>query len=130
MRLIVALLAAFYALGGEQYALLQSWSVAGEGPGQLRDAHGIDVNRNGDVLVTDSRASRVTKYTPDGKFLSEIGDGPGSGQGQFRSPRDAAVSPVDGKIYVADGANLRILGQRQRPRRFSRAARAGSRPAR
>jgi len=108
MRLIAALLAAFCTLGGEQYTLLQSWSVAGGGPGQLRGAHGIAVNRNGDVIVTDSRTSRVIQCTPDGKFLCEIGDGPGSGPGQFRSPRDAAVNPVDGKIYVADGANFRI----------------------
>lgn len=107
MRLIAALLVASCAFAAEQYALVQSWSVYGEGPGQLRGAHGIAVDRNGDIIITDSKASRVMKFAPDGKFLHEIGAGPGSGPGQFKGPRDAAVSP-DGKIYVADGANFRI----------------------
>jgi DNA-binding beta-propeller fold protein YncE len=109
MRLIAALLVAACAVAAEQYTLLQSWTVTGEGPGKLRGAHGITVDRNGDVIITDSRASRVMRYAPDGKFLMEIGLGPGSGPGQFQAPRDAAVNPVDGKIYVADGANYRIL---------------------
>lgn len=89
------------------YRLLSSWGERGASPGQLQGAHGVGIDRDGNVIVTDSRAARVYRFTPEGKFLDEIGAGPGKGGGQFDMPRDARVSP-DGKIYVSDGANFRI----------------------
>ncbi|MCX5757458.1 MAG: NHL repeat-containing protein [Candidatus Hydrogenedentes bacterium] len=107
MKVLTIVLLAAVLLSAEDYKLAMSWGEKGDGPGQLRGAHGIAIDNSGDVIVVDSRSSHVYRYTPDGKFLGEIGLGPGDGNGQFKSPRDAAVR-VGGKIYVADGANNRI----------------------
>lgn len=92
---------------GQQYQPLRSWGETGDGPGQFRGAHGITIGSSDEVIVTDSRRSRVFRFTADGKLLGEIGRGPGSGDGQFDMPRDAAVNAA-GEIYVADGSNNRI----------------------
>lgn len=107
MKFFALLCLVLCASAAEQYVLVQTWTPVVDGPGRLSGAHGIAIDNNGDVIVTDSRASRVLRYTPTGKFLGEIGLGLGSGPGQFTAPRDAAVSP-DWKIYVADGTNCRI----------------------
>ncbi len=103
--LTVLLLAVWVAAGGD-YRLVSSWSVEGEGPGQLRGAHGITIDGNGDLIITGNKTHRVKRYTPAGGFLAEIGSGPGEGPGQFNGPRDAVC--WSGKIYVADGFNCRI----------------------
>lgn len=107
MKVLTLVLMAAVLLSAEDYKLAMSWGERGGGPGQLQGAHGIAIDNNGDVIVVDSRSSHVYRYTPTGKFLGEIGLGPGEGSGQFKSPRDAAVR-ANGKIYVADGANNRI----------------------
>ena len=89
------------------YRLLRTWGDQGDGPGQLRGAHGICLDLKGNVIVVDSPGSRVYRYSPEGRFLGEIGGGPGSQPGRFKAPRDARVDP-SGKIFVADGNNCRI----------------------
>lgn len=105
-----ALLFALAPVGAQQaetYRLLRSFGEAAGGPGQLRGAHGICMDADGNVLVIDSRLSRIFRYTPEGRYVGEIGEGPGSGPGQFQAPRDARVSRGR-QIYVADVGNHRI----------------------
>lgn len=92
---------------GQQYRPLRGWGETGDGPGQFRGAHGITIGSGGEVIITDSRRSRVFRFTAEGKLLGEVGRGRGSGDGQFDMPRDAAVNSA-GEIYVADGTNNRI----------------------
>ena len=107
MRVIATLLLFVSLAAAQQYKLVMSWGETGPGRGQLTGAHGIVIDKNDNVIVVDSRKSCVYRYTPTGTFLDEIGSGLGDGPGQFKMPRDAAISP-DWKIYVADGANNRI----------------------
>jgi DNA-binding beta-propeller fold protein YncE len=69
------------------------------------------------VYVTDSSVQRsqnhrVMVYDEEGKFLRQIGGGPGrsprgSGDGQFHFPTYLAVRS-DGRLFVADTMNFRI----------------------
>jgi sugar lactone lactonase YvrE len=56
--------------------------------------------------VADTGNNRVEKFTSGGAFITKWGS-LGSGNGQFRSPFDVAVSG-SGDVYVTDGQNGRI----------------------
>jgi hypothetical protein len=76
--------------------------------------HGIDVDSNGNVWVTDAvaaartpkgtRGHQVIKFSPDGKVLMTLGTPgvPGNGRYRFNAPSDVVVAD-NGDIFVADG---------------------------
>ena len=78
--------------------------------------HGIRVDRNGFLWITDGRArngigQQVFKFTRDGQLLMTLGKKGVSGDGPdtFNSPTDVAVAP-NGDIFVSDGhVNSRIV---------------------
>jgi DNA-binding beta-propeller fold protein YncE len=90
-----------------EYELIRSWLNPTGMPNPLEEAHSICFDKDGNVIVVDSIASRVHRFTPEGKWLSEIGFGPGSNPGQFSGPRDARVNSK-GDIFVSDANNYRI----------------------
>lgn len=89
------------------YRLVDSWGEKGDGPAQFTDPHSICFDKNGNLIITDSAAARIRRFTPEGKLLGTIGAGPGTGPGEFNGPRDAKLD-ADGNIFVADGNNHRI----------------------
>src|SRR6476659_1157046 len=105
------------------------------GAGLLLFPHGIFVDRDGNVWVTDgqddaprpqgtaantllgppqgaTRGNQVFKFSPDGKVLMTLGTrGGAAAPGYFYQPNDVLVAP-NGDIFVAEGhggANSRIL---------------------
>src|SRR5262245_16834329 len=81
--------------------------------------HGLYVDRDGNVWVTDGRGKsgkghQVFKFSPDGKVLMTLGKAgvTGDGPDTFNSPSDVLVAP-NGYIFVADGhggdTNARIV---------------------
>jgi DNA-binding beta-propeller fold protein YncE len=78
--------------------------------------HGIRVDRDGFLWITDGRArngigQQVFKFTRDGQLLMTLGKKGVSGDGpdRFNSPTDVAVAP-NGDIFVSDGhVNSRIV---------------------
>jgi len=77
--------------------------------------HGLDVDREGNVWVTeavataripkgDTRGHIVVKFSPAGKVLMKLGTGgqEGGGPDHFTSPSDVVVSP-GGDVFIADG---------------------------
>jgi streptogramin lyase len=84
------------------YKLLARWGEAGEGDGQFVDPHGIGLDKDGNVLVTDTAPGRVYRFSPEGKLLGHLGE-PGS----FKGPRDVRVD-ADGSILVLDGNEPRV----------------------
>jgi N-acyl-D-amino-acid deacylase len=78
--------------------------------------HGIRVDRNGFLWITDGRArngigQQVFKFTRDGQLVMTLGKKGVSGEGPdtFNSPTDVAVAP-NGDIFVSDGhVNSRIV---------------------
>jgi DNA-binding beta-propeller fold protein YncE len=90
------------------------------GRGQFIFPHGIHVDRDGNVWVTDGRAATaaelakfpdakgkghtVTKFSPDGRVLLQLGKpGVGArGPDTFLEPNDVITTP-GGDIFVSDG---------------------------
>jgi hypothetical protein len=89
------------------------------GAGMFVFPHGLHVDRDGNVWVTDGRGKgakghQVHKFSPDGKVLMTLGKAGVTGDGldTFNSPSDVLVAP-NGDIFVADGhggeTNARIV---------------------
>jgi len=89
------------------------------GAGLLLFPHGLYVDREGNVWVTDglgrgTKGHQVFKFSPDGKVLMTLGkpNTPGNGPDEFNAP-SAVVTAPNGDIFVADGhggnTNARIV---------------------
>ena len=85
--------------------------LANFGKGIMQTPHGIHVDAQGNVWVTDfagnaagTKGHQVHKFSPTGEKLMSLGTAgkPGTADGQFNQPNDVVVGP-DGSIYVADG---------------------------
>ena len=84
------------------------------GSGMFIWPHGIDVDQDGNVWVTDAvsaartpegtRGHQVIKFSPDGEVLMTLGTPgvPGDGPYSFNAPSDVVVAD-NGDIFVADG---------------------------
>ena len=87
---------------------LRSW-----GEGHIRRAHGISVDAEGMLWLTDDLHHTSRKFTPEGKLLLTIGDPdtPSTLQGgkPFNRPTHVAVCPKTGNLYLSDGyGNSRV----------------------
>ena len=90
------------------------------GSGMLLFPHGIAVDRDGNVWVTDGQAMggkgfQVFKFSPEGKVLMTLGKpgGDPSDPSAFNQPNDVAIAPI-GDIFVSEGhtpnmGNARIV---------------------
>jgi sugar lactone lactonase YvrE len=97
------------------------------GAGMFIFPHGIHVDKEGNVWVTDGvppggandpktagKGHIVVKFSPEGKVLLTLGKAgvPGDGQDTFNQPSDVITAP-NGDIFVADGhggnTNARIV---------------------
>ena len=76
----------------------------------IKTAHGLRVDRDDNVWVTDVGSSRVYKFDPTGKPLLSLGTGvAGTGKDQFDEPTDIAFGPTD-EVYISDGyGNSRVM---------------------
>jgi sugar lactone lactonase YvrE len=79
------------------------------GAGMILWPHGIHVDQEGNVWLTDARGEagkghQVIKFSPEGKELMRLGKAgvAGDGPDTFNQPSDVLVAP-NGDIFVADG---------------------------
>jgi len=79
------------------------------GAGMFVFPHGLYVDRDGNIWVTDGQGSegkghQVFKFSPDGKVLMTLGKAgvAGDGPDTFNKPSAVATAP-NGDIFVADG---------------------------
>jgi 6-bladed beta-propeller len=89
------------------------------GAGMIVRPHGLFIDKNGNVWVTDGdgeagKGHQVFEFSPDGKVLLTLGKAgvAGDGPDTFNRPSDVLVPP-NGDIFVADGhgpgSNARIV---------------------
>jgi sugar lactone lactonase YvrE len=85
--------------------------LASFGAGLFVTPHGLHVDAQGNVWVTDfqgnkagTKGHQVIKFSPDGKVLMRLGTAgkPGSAPGQLNQPNDVITAP-NGDIFVGDG---------------------------
>ena len=83
--------------------------VAGWGKGEFKTPHGLRVDKQGNVWVTDNALHIARRYSREGTITMTLGqDGKaGTGATGLRSPDDL-VFDSKGFIYVADAGNKRI----------------------
>jgi len=83
------------------------------GGGMIVFPHGIHIDRDGNVWITDGQASKdgtkghqVIKFSPDGKELMRLGKAGvgGTGPGELNMPNDV-ITNEKGEIFVSDGHN-------------------------
>lgn len=103
--------------------------VTSFGAGLIQSPHGIHVDYDGNIWVTDcsctlgrqatsaaaSKGHQIHKFSPDGKLLLSLGKAGGGRNAEFFfQPNDVLVAP-NGDIFVAEGhssadtANARVL---------------------
>jgi DNA-binding beta-propeller fold protein YncE len=113
-----------FACDGSQLDPILKFDASGKlvksfGAGLLLFPHGLTVDRDGNVWVTDGlgkdgKGHQVFKFSPDGKVLMTLGKAgvAGSGPDEFNAPSAVAIAP-NGDIFVADGhggnTNARIV---------------------
>jgi DNA-binding beta-propeller fold protein YncE len=110
---------------GSNLAPIQKFDASGKlvasfGAGMFNYPHGLFIDKDDNVWVSDGRAKNngkgqtVMKFSPDGKLLMTLGKPgiAGSGPDTFNAPSDVLIAP-DGAIFVADGhggdTNARIV---------------------
>jgi sugar lactone lactonase YvrE len=95
--------------------------LANFGAGIFQTPHGIHVDSDGNVWVTDFAGNRggtkghqVHKFSPTGELLMSLGTAgqPGSGPNQLNQPNDVITAP-DGSIFVSDGHGGQGMRTRQ-----------------
>ncbi len=73
--------------------------------------HGLTLDHEGHVWLTDVGLHQVFKFTTEGQLLLTLGEAgiPGADQAHFNLPTDVAVL-TDGSFYVSDGyKNTRVM---------------------
>jgi peptidylamidoglycolate lyase len=86
--------------------LLSTW-----GENRFIMPHGLTVDHEGNLWLTDVGLHQVFKFTPEGKLLLSLGERavPGNDHAHFNLPTDVAVLR-DGSFYVSDGyKNTRVM---------------------
>ena len=80
------------------------------GEGEIITAHGLRIDRDDNVWVTDIGGHRILRFDPSGKLLQALGTGTaGNGNDQFHKPTDIAFGPR-GEIFISDGyGNSRVM---------------------
>jgi peptidylamidoglycolate lyase len=93
-------------IDGRTGKLLAEW-----GAGEFIMPHGLTLDREDNVWLTDVGRHQVFKFTHEGRLLLTLGERgqPGADQSHFNLPTDVAVLP-DGSFYVSDGyRNTRVV---------------------
>jgi len=86
---------------GPAYKLVGEWSEPNSKPIYLNDPHCVALDRDGNLLIADYDGSQVHRFTPDGKFLGNLGLGIGEKPGYVTKPR-VVTTDRDGNIFVSD----------------------------
>ena len=96
--------------------LLKSWGGPGAGYEWPTSEHGIFVDLDGNVWLAGNSNTdhQILKFTPDGKFLQQIGKSGSTGGSnsmtQLGRPAHMVIDAASGELYVADGyGNRRVL---------------------
>jgi DNA-binding beta-propeller fold protein YncE len=104
---------------------LRSW-----GDDFINMAHGLRIDPDNNVWITDIGNHQLLKFNPDGKLLLSLGQKgkPGAGPDQFNKPTDVGFAP-GGEFYVSDGyGNSRVLKFAKDGKLLTQWGKAGKRP--
>jgi peptidylamidoglycolate lyase len=95
-----------WVFDGHSGRLLKSW-----GASRFIMPHGLTIDRDDNVWLTDVGLQQVFKFSPDGRLLMTLGEArvAGNDARHFDMPTDVAIAR-DGTFFVSDGyGNSRVL---------------------
>jgi sugar lactone lactonase YvrE len=85
---------------------LRQWGTYGSAPGDFYKPHGISIDRDGYVYISDIKNARIQVFDSNGVFIGHWGVY-GEDDGMFISPYGVTANG-NGIVYVADTNNHRI----------------------
>src|SRR5215213_6558561 len=86
--------------------LVDSWGTVGSNDGQFLHAHGITIDLEDNVYVSDGENCNIQKFDSNGNFITKWGT-KGVGPGKFLQPESMAVDSRN-NIYVAEYSGKNI----------------------
>src|SRR5215213_436482 len=86
--------------------LIDSWGNVGSQDGQFLHAHGITIDSQDNVYVSDAEKCNIQKFDSNGNFITMWGK-EGQGQSEFKKPWGIAVDSKD-NVYVSDQTMPRV----------------------
>jgi len=96
--------------------LLRAWGGPGAGYEWFENEHGIYIDQQGNVWVggNDPKDHQLIKFTPDGKFLMQIGRAGQTGGSNSPTllgrPAHMQIDAAANELYIADGyGNKRVI---------------------
>ena len=92
---------------GQQGTFISSFGRKGSGSGEFRSPLGIHIDDSGKVYIADTGNQRVQILDARGTFIAEIKLPTRNGHGA--DPTDVAVDTINGRCYISDNDNHRIL---------------------
>ena len=87
-----------------QYQFLNKFGGKGTEDGQMISPHSIDIDKNGNIYVTDTGNDRIQKYDGVGKFILQWRE-EGSQDGQFDKLHDVYADPSGQYVYTLELKN-------------------------
>ena len=96
--------------------LLRAWGGPGAGYEWFENEHGITIDTQGNVWVggNDPKDHQLIKFTPDGKFLMQVGRAGQTGGSNSTTllgrPAHMEIDAATNELYIADGyGNKRVI---------------------
>ena len=86
--------------------LVDSWGTVGFGNGQFLHAHGITVDNQDNVYVSDGENCNIQKFDSNGNYITQWGTR-GVGPGKFLQPESMAVDSKN-NLYIAEYSGKNI----------------------
>ena len=83
------------------YKMIHEYTEPVDDSEHFTNPHCVALDKDGNLLIADYDGSRVLRFTPEGKFISDIGTGIGEEPGQVYLPR-VVIADKYGDIYVSD----------------------------
>ena len=78
----------------------------GRADGQFEWPVQLITDANGGLFVSDEAVHRISRFQPDGEFVSKFGD-EGEGPGELQGPAGIAFDP-EGNLVIVDSQNHRV----------------------
>ena len=87
---------------------IRSFGSYGASYGNFKYPRSVALDGEGNILVVDTKNSRIQKFTEDGRFITAVGT-KGKEVLQFSDVKGIAYNPANEKVYITDKRRVQVL---------------------